>query len=113
MRALGGNEDYNIERRLQALCLRRVEILQLIDCCLELSNGRCPWDVYVRIPFAVRGTLKVSYLKALGLYVHIGVGSNVVCSTAMGNARASTRGIDNSDSTLFCVSIFVRDKKAY
>ncbi|MBR0275625.1 MAG: UpxY family transcription antiterminator, partial [Prevotella sp.] len=39
----------------------------------------------------------------LGYYIHIGVGSNVVCSTAIGNARASTRGTDNSDSTLFCV----------
>ena len=26
---------------------------------------------------------------------HIGVGSDVVCSTIIGNARASVRGIDN------------------
>ena len=37
-------------------------------------------------------------------YIHIGVGSNVVCSTAIGNARASIRGMDNSDSTLFVSS---------
>jgi len=28
-------------------------------------------------------------------YIHIGVGSNVVCSTVIGNARASIRGTDN------------------
>ena len=40
--------------------------------------------------------------KALGYYIHIGVGSDVVCSTLIGNARASIRGMDNSDdSTLF------------
>ena len=38
-----------------------------------------------------------------GYYIHIGVGSNVVCSTTIGDARASIRGMDNSDSTLFCV----------
>ena len=27
--------------------------------------------------------------------IHIGVGSNVVCSSGLGNARASTRGTDN------------------
>ena len=27
--------------------------------------------------------------------IHIGVGSDVVCSTKIGNARASTRGTDN------------------
>jgi len=27
--------------------------------------------------------------------IHIGVGSNVVCSTSIGNARASVRGTDD------------------
>ena len=37
---------------------------------------------------------------------HIGVGSNVVCSTTIGNARASTRGMDNSAIPRFlCQSI--------
>lgn len=39
-------------------------------------------------------------------YNHIGVGSNVVCSTIIGNARASVRGIGNkTDSTLFYVML--------
>ena len=40
----------------------------------------------------------------LGYYIHIGVGSDVVCSTTIGNARASESGIDGDDSTLFFVS---------
>ncbi len=35
------------------------------------------------------------------MFIHIGVGSNVVCSTAMGNGRALIRGMGNADSTLF------------
>lgn len=33
--------------------------------------------------------------------IHIGVGSNVVCSTKIGNARASVRGADNEDVPRF------------
>ena len=41
--------------------------------------------------------------------IHIGVGSNVVCSTTIGNARASVRGTDNKDvPTLFCVKCLVK-----
>ena len=53
----------------------------------------------------------MSIRKALGYYIHIGVGSNVVCSTTIGNARASIRGTDNSDSTLFCVKHRAKHKK--
>ena len=37
------------------------------------------------------------YIGLLGVVsvVHIGVGSDVVCSTIIGNARASVRGADN------------------
>ena len=56
-------------------------------------------------PLCHYGTLIVFFHKALGYYIHIGVGSDVVCSTLIGNARASIRGMDNSDdSTLFFVS---------
>ena len=34
-------------------------------------------------------------------YIHIGVGSDVVCSTAIGNARASIRGTDNRTISRF------------
>ena len=35
------------------------------------------------------------------MYNHIGVGSDVVCSTSIGNARASMCGIDNSSIPRF------------
>lgn len=53
---------------------------------------------------------------------HIGVGSSVVCSTIIGNARASMRGIDNKSTTLFlffaepqsCLSMNgIMDKQRY
>ena len=37
-------------------------------------------------------------------YIHIGVGSGVVCSTLIGNARASVRGMDNRRFHAFFVS---------
>ena len=36
---------------------------------------------------------------------HIGVGSDVVCSTGLGNARALTRGTDNRTVSRFFMSI--------
>lgn len=40
-----------------------------------------------------------------GVYFHIGVGSNVVCSTTIGNARASIRGTDDRSSHAFLCDI--------
>ena len=40
-----------------------------------------------------------------GLDFHIGVGSNVVCSTEIGNARALVRGMDNRRFHAFFVSM--------
>ena len=57
--------------------------------------------------FHIIKVLNVATVDALGVIIsirgvsfhgkdyHIGVGSNVVCSTLIGNARASTRGMDN------------------
>lgn len=42
-----------------------------------------------------RGYHRVGSITKGEVYIHIGVGSNVVCSTTMGNARASESGIDN------------------
>ena len=43
-----------------------------------------------------KGTIGVCcrYAKGLRCIYHIGVGSDVVCSTTIGNARASVRGMD-------------------
>ena len=47
----------------------------------------------------------VLYRSLNGNDFHIGVGSNVVCSTTIGNARASTRGMDNRTIPRFFMSI--------
>ena len=39
--------------------------------------------------------INVLYRSLNGNEFHIGVGSNVVCLTTIGNARASVRGMDN------------------
>ena len=58
--------------------------------------------------YPARGDLVSTHCTLLGGYIyivyiglltvtiiHVGVGSNVVCSTLIGNARAFTRGTDN------------------
>ena len=47
----------------------------------------------------------VLYGSLYGNGFHIGVGSDVVCSTIIGNARASTRGMDNRTIPRFFMSI--------
>ena len=47
----------------------------------------------------------VLYRSLYGNGFHIGVGSDVVCSTIIGNARASTRGMDNRTIPRFFMSI--------
>ena len=47
----------------------------------------------------------VLYRSLNGNDFHIGVGSDVVCSTIIGNARASVRGMDNRTIPRFFVSI--------
>ena len=47
------------------------------------------------------------YMCRVDLNFHIGVGSNVVCSTEIGNARALVRGMDNRRFHAFlCPDIF-------
>lgn len=45
-------------------------------------------------------------LVFFGYVIHIGVGSDVVCSTTIGNARASIRGMDNRTIPRFFMSVF-------
>ena len=47
----------------------------------------------------------VLYRSLYGNGFHIGVGSDVVCSTIIGNARASVRGMDNRTIPRFFMSI--------
>ena len=59
-----------------------------------LADGRCPGcDISVCMIYLNCGVSCYSN--------HIGVGSNVVCSTLIGNARASTCGMDNTEVHAF------------
>ena len=76
-----------------------------------MVNGRCP-GCDLSIPVETLQTWIVSfgmqsnvlYGSLYGTDFHIGVGSDVVCSTIIGNARASTRGMDNRPIPRFFVS---------
>ena len=54
--------------------------------------NRCGFYLCSSYPFGYDGWL---YLYRRGSISHIGVGSDVVCSTLIGNARASDCGMDN------------------
>ena len=65
------------------------------------SNGRCPGCDYI-MPLILVYVLIVSFWMhvfgvhgLIGKVFHIGVGSDVVHSTGLGNARAFTSGMDN------------------
>ena len=62
-----------------------------------MSSGCVYTHPFVEKHFRKECTLDIGY------YIHIGVGSNVVCSTTIGNARASIRGIDNRTIPRFFV----------
>ncbi len=53
------------------------------------------------------GTMIVYYGLLMEMIIHIGVGSDVVCSTIIGNARASEGGIDNRRFHAFFMSILL------
>ena len=68
----------------------------------NIATVDAPGCVYIHFPL-----IDLHYRRPVAernYYIHIGVGSDVVCSTFIGNTRASVRGTDNSDgSTLFYV----------
>ena len=116
-RALGGKrESRHIEGvYFDALFETHRNLANLRYCSLELSNGRCPgcdlyhslWRILPARTISVRAQgvsipIYSRYAKAGTIYIHIGVGSDVVCSTTIGSARASMRGTDNrTDSRFF------------
>lgn len=42
-----------------------------------------------------RSLVYIMQVFLMSVYIHIGVGSNVVCSTGLGNARAAVSGTDD------------------
>ena len=115
-RALGGKrESRHIEGvYFDALFETVRNLANLWNCSLELSNGRCPgcdlyhslWRILPARTIFVRAQgvsipILYRYAKAGAIYIHIGVGSDVVCSTTIGSARASDRGTDNRTARAF------------
>ena len=58
-------------------------------------------------PFSQTALGLLSVLK--GGYIHIGVGSDVVCFILIGNARASIRGTDNSEGSTSFLCPFAKE----
>ena len=88
-------------------------ILQIQKSSLELSNGRCPGcDISNPLRPCKQGLYpfgnNVLFYRSLNgsFFIHIGVGSDVVCSSGLGNARALTRGTDNRTTHAFFVSVY-------
>ena len=52
----GWEAGKDIERRLHDAWFETLCNLANHNCCLELNNGRCPRDVFIRIPFTRKGT---------------------------------------------------------
>lgn len=51
------------------------------------------------------GAIKLFTSLSKVAIIHIGVGSDVVCSTGLGNARASISGMDNRTIPRFFMSV--------
>lgn len=94
-RVLGGNHDI-FERRLLDAYLWLVRISQ-IQISAKISNGRCPRDVIFSISIFVHihASSWLCVKSCIGIAVSYGVGSNVVHSLRLGNARVFTSGMNN------------------
>lgn len=82
----------------------------LVIIVLNIDDGRCPGcDCIAPVETCKHGLYLFGRNDCLswspnGMIIHIGVGSDVVCSTIIGNARASEGGIDNRRFHAFFVS---------
>lgn len=62
-----GNETSRHKRRLLSAWFETLCNLANHNCCLGLSNGRCPRDVFMRIPF----TYSINIRRVLGGVIFI------------------------------------------
>ena len=64
------------------------------------------WGISKHVFCLAAGMVLICVMRSLPeMVIHIGVGSDVVCSIELGNARASVRGTDNRRFHAFFVSI--------
>ena len=87
---VGENRSRDIlKRRLQASCLWHPRISQIRTILSEQGNGRCPRDVFIRIPLPIFTLSQVWHLSCLGITIFISAWAiSVARSTISGNARA-------------------------
>ena len=109
-RWVGKNSPRHIKGVYLTLCLRPIEILakhfkssvlnvatvDVPGVIISLLRRPCKHELY---PFG-RNAIVYIGLQMVAV-IHIGVGSNVVCSTELGNARASMGGTDNRTISRF------------
>ena len=118
-RALGGKESQDIMEgvyfdalfeTIRNLANLRIKVLNIatVDArgviYITAFGVSCQPELYRS---GTRGfyTYIIRCAKTGAVYIHIGVGSDVVCSTLMGSARASDRGTDNRTDSRFFMSV--------
>ena len=102
---LGGKIECHdiLKRRLQYALFLTCRNFATFWNCHEHSNGRCPRDVFIRIPFISMMLYFINkvllYLIEGRLYSISAWAIGVARSTIPGNAKASTRGTGNRQSS--------------
>lgn len=99
---VGMQNPRHIEGVYLTLCLRRTESCKIHNPVLNLATVDAP-GVIISIPlrpyryglYPYGRSVSCLYGSYGGSISHIGVGSDVVCSTGLGNARALVRGTGN------------------
>ena len=89
---MGGKRVTTYKRRLLNALFLALRNFANFKCCHEQCSGRCPRDVFIRIPFASNSSLCIEGGLRIGGIKHIGVGFDVARSTVQGNAKASESG---------------------
>ena len=98
-----GKEARHNEGVYLTLCLRHTEIFQTISIkVLNLAAVDAPGVIISTRVVSMQATIVPFRVRCVFAYTfhadsvfHIGVGSDVVCSTLIGSGRASVCGIDN------------------
>ncbi len=102
-RRLGGQKEarHNKRRLLDALFETDRNLANSLIVVLNLATVDAPGVIYPSVWFiashhcTLLGAMCLCIYAPRGYDYHIGVGSDVVCSTTIGNARASISGTDN------------------
>lgn len=92
---MGIKDDDILKGVYLTLCSGLSETSQTLDTVSNIATVDVPGVIISQPTYTLGMILLVSYEYLLGHNNHIGVGSNVVCSTVSGNAKASESGTDS------------------